>query len=140
MADIIHEVTIDSDMEKIYKAVTEKKGLASWWTQDTKAEVNVGSTSEFGFMGHQAVFFMKIVELKPFTAVKWKCENGMPEWVGTELSFELKKVESGNMLRFTQSGFKSTDGGYASVNYTWGQYLASLKKYMETGTGDPHTA
>ena len=138
MVDIIHIVPINGKEEDIYKAVTTKKGLSSWWTTDVKAQAKVGTTSEFGFMNHGMVFTMEVSELEPASRVKWISKSGPPDWEGTTVEFSLLKNDQGSLLRFVHAGFKSTDGGYGMYNFNWAGYLTSLKKYLETGKGEPN--
>ena len=42
MPDILHEVTIEALAEDVFKAITEKDGIASWWTVHTTADPQVG--------------------------------------------------------------------------------------------------
>jgi hypothetical protein len=50
MADVLLEVPISAPPERVYQAITEQAGLASWWTPDvSKAEPRIGSVAEFRF-------------------------------------------------------------------------------------------
>ena len=144
MAEIIHALAINSNKEKIYEALTTKNGLSSWWTNDVKVEAKVGSTSEFGFYGHKAIHYMKILDLKPSSEIKWSCEKSpIEEWNQTEIAFHIKDYDPKNPfipnLQFVQSGFKSTDKNYGAINFNWAKFLTSLKDYVETGKGTPNT-
>ena len=120
--------------------MTTTKGLSSWWTSDVKAEDKTGTISEFGFYNHKAIHYMKIIDLKPSSEVKWICQKSpIEEWLQTELTFRIKEGTDGNQIQFIQSGFKSTEQGFGRFNYSWGVYLTSLKKFVETGKGSPNT-
>lgn len=69
MVDMVHEVIIGADPEKVYAAITEQQGLASWWTDKNTASPEVGSEADFVFEGGQIVFKMKIDELTPASAL-----------------------------------------------------------------------
>ena len=70
MPDILHRVGIRSPPDKVFAALSEKEGLAGWWTKDVKASPVVGAInqSRFGDKGFNA---MKILELSPGQCVKW---------------------------------------------------------------------
>ncbi|OLS26417.1 MAG: hypothetical protein HeimC3_09670 [Candidatus Heimdallarchaeota archaeon LC_3] len=138
MADMIHVVAINEKQEKIFRALTQQDGLAKWWTFSAKAEPKEGSIAEFGFYGGQVVFKMKITQLKTPEKVEWECVEGPPEWVNTKLSFQLSTGENGTNLRFIHGNWQSTENMFGGVNYQWALYLLSLKKYVETGTGEPN--
>lgn len=144
MVEIIHELAINGEKEKIYEALTTKNGLSSWWTQDVKTDERIGSTAEFGFYGHKAIHYMKILDLKPSTEITWMCEQSpIEEWNHTEIKFSIKERDPQNPfnpnLRFVQSGYKSTDKNYGAINFNWAKFLTSLKDYIETGKGTPNT-
>lgn len=139
MVEIIHELPINGKKEDIYKALTTKTGLSSWWTSDVKAEEQLGSINEFGFYGHKAIHFMKVTDLEPFEKVEWVCEKSpLDEWVQTKINFSIHDSLAGVQLRLIHSGFKTTDMGYGSFNFNWANYLTSLKNFVETGKGSPH--
>jgi uncharacterized protein YndB with AHSA1/START domain len=49
MADILHRVGITCVPEKVFAALSEKQGLAGWWTKDVDASPTVGAINEFRF-------------------------------------------------------------------------------------------
>jgi len=135
---LMHTVTIDGDANKIYEAISTGKGLASFWTRDSKAEPKVGSTATFGFGG--PVLELKVSELKPGKLVRWTDAGGFPGWEGTTISWEIVPArEGGQDLRFTHAGWPESlaPSELASVNYTWGRIVGRLKKHVETGEPVP---
>jgi hypothetical protein len=49
---------------------------------------------------------MKVLELIPGKRVRWQCVDGAEEWIGTELTFELKEKDGATILLFAQRGWK----------------------------------
>jgi uncharacterized protein YndB with AHSA1/START domain len=137
MADILHELVIAASPGLVYQAVTEQDGLASWWTSHTKAQPKVDTISEFGFMGGQFIMQMRVAKLEPVTKVQWIVLQSAPDWAGTYITWDLTPVEKTTKVLFGHRDWISTDGSYASVNYSWGHFLSSLKAYLETGIGTP---
>jgi uncharacterized protein YndB with AHSA1/START domain len=132
-APLVHSVTIEADADKIYKAISTGKGLASFWTQDSHAEPKIGSIAEFGFGGPRLE--MKVEELKPGRLVRWSSHDGFPEWVGTTVVWEIGPAQKGGSeVKFTHGGWPAElpQADLASVNYTWGRIVGRLKKYVET--------
>jgi uncharacterized protein YndB with AHSA1/START domain len=158
MPNIRHEVLIGAPVEKIYSAITSQEGLSAWWTPETKAKSERNSVARFAF-GPEYFKEMKIAELKPFAQVKWICTTGADEWIGTTISFELqpgdketllnshpeakdqiqqqRKDNKGTLLIFHHDDWKEYTPMFAECNYTWGQFLRSLKLLCETGKGRP---
>lgn len=158
MPNICHELIIGASTEKVYDAITTQAGLSAWWTPDTQATPELNSVARFGF---GATYFkkMKISALEPARWVEWACTAGVGEWIGTKISFEL---QSGNkaalfnshselagqieqqqdsdyytVVIFHHDDWAAYTPMFAECNYTWAQFLRSLKLLCETGKGRP---
>lgn len=154
MPNIHHELLIGAPADKIYNAITRSEGLSAWWTPDSKAKPETDSIAHFPF-GPAYFKEMQITELKRDLQVKWTCIKGTPEWIGTHLSFKLERADlashpeiagqieqqrnadSATLLIFHHNDWKEYTPMYAECNYTWGQFLRSLKLFCETGKGRP---
>lgn len=139
MADILHEVTIEASPAQVYEALTEQSGLQGWWTEHTKTKAQTGTVSEFSFMGGAVVFKLSVDALEPGQRVQWGVEQGPPGWENTHITWNLTAEEDNTKLLFGHRDWASTDGLYPSISYNWAWYLTSLKSYLETGQGTPHT-
>lgn len=136
---LMHSVTIDGDANKIYEAISTGKGLASFWTRDSKAEPKVGSTATFGFGG--PVLELNVAELKPGKLVRWTNPGGFPTWEDTTISWEIVPAKDGGQeVKFSHAGWPESmsPADLASVNYTWGRVVGRLKKHVETGQAVPY--
>ncbi len=136
MAEIKHLLIINTPAAVIYRAITEQEGLAGWWTRQTEARPEIGSLAEFRF-GERYHNIMRVIELIPGRHVKWQCESGEEEWIGTIFIFDLKENGDKTTLRFTHGNWREDTDFFASCNYHWGHYMKSLKSYCETGKGEP---
>lgn len=156
MPNIRHELLIGTPVEKIYNAIVTQEGLSAWWTPDTKAKPELNSIARFPF-GPEYFKEMKITALKPSSQVKWICIKGAEEWVGTTLSFELlpgdketlsnsrpelgdqiqqqRNFDKGTLLIFHHDDWKEYTPMFAECNYTWAQFLRSLKLLCENRQG-----
>lgn len=139
MADILHLVGIQDTREKIYAALTETAGMQKWWSQHSEAEPKVGSLATIGFYGGMVEFKMRVKELEPDSKIVWAVEAGPPEWDNTTVTWTLSDGPGQSMLHLAHSGFASTEGEFANLNFNWAWYLVSLKFYLEKGKGMPHT-
>ncbi|KIC93611.1 SRPBCC family protein [Flavihumibacter solisilvae] len=158
MPDIRHEVLIAATAESVFDAIARQEGLAAWWTPHTIAKPEPGSVSRFTF-GSGYFKEMEVIELKSGELVKWLCVAGASEWIGTTISFKLQAgsresllnsnpeaqdqiqqaIETGNvtLLSLQHEGWKEYTPMFAECNYTWAQFLRSLKLFCETGKGRP---
>ena len=159
MPNIHHEVLIGAPAKMVYTAITSQEGLSAWWTPGTTAKAEIGNIAIFPF-GPKYRKEMKIVELKPDEQVKWNCIAGADQWIGTTLTFTLQggdtrslqndhyelggqleqqgDFEKGTLLIFHHDNWREYSDMYAECNYTWGQFLRSLKLLCETGKGRPY--
>jgi uncharacterized protein YndB with AHSA1/START domain len=137
MPDILHRVGIRSSPEKVFAALSQEEGLAGWWTKDVKASPVVGAINQFRF-GDKGFNDMKVVELSPGQRVKWLCVDGAKEWIGTELTFDLKLEDGSTLVMFAQRGWKEQVEFMHYCSTKWGTYLVGLKSLCETGKGSPY--
>lgn len=155
MPHIRHQLVIGATAETVYNALTSREGLCAWWSPDVIAEAKEGSIARFTF-GPTYFKEMQITKLQPFVQVKWTCITGAEEWVGTHLCFNLVSGNKDMLLntnpemadQLMQSSYKNLTlltlqhddwkeytPMFAECNYTWGQFLKSLKLFCETGNG-----
>ena len=139
MYDILHEVNIAEAPDKVYEAITESKGLEAWWAPQALAEPRVGSTVQARFADGHFVITMDVAALEPTRKVEWIIQEGLAEWQGTHVTWDLVPavVGKGTKVLFGHRGFASTDGPLPAASYDWAFYLTSLVEYLETGKGTP---
>lgn len=158
MFNIHHVLLINASAERIYDAITLGDGLSAWWTPGAAAKQELNSTAHFPF-GANYFKEMNITGLRPYAQVEWLCISGDDEWIGTRICFRLQTItpanitsgfpelkgqleqqtgfESGTLLMFHHNDWERETPMYAECNYTWAQFLRSLKLLCETGTGRP---
>jgi uncharacterized protein YndB with AHSA1/START domain len=137
MVDILHKVGIkSSSANDAYKALTTREGLSGWWTSDAQGEGKVGGVLLFRF-GAAGGFDMKVVELQPDQGVLWRVVDGPQEWIGTTISFAIRREGDWTIVLFTHGGWKEPVEFMHHCSTKWAVFLLSLKSLLETGTGAP---
>jgi uncharacterized protein YndB with AHSA1/START domain len=131
MPDILHRVGIKSSPKKVFEALSTIEGLSHWWIIDTTGTAKEGGIIHFGFAD------MKVVELRSNKQVKWKCVRGPKEWVGTELTFQLKAKKDQTVVLFTHANWKKPVEFMHHCSTKWATFLLSLKGWLEMGEGRP---
>lgn len=138
MADILHRIAaVNVPIEKFYQAITSIEGLSAWWTVQTTG--NGGEESgklEFRFTG--GGFDMAVRSLTINEVVEWEVTGGEPEWIGTQIRWQLKQAENATVLLFRHSGWKEQSEFMHHCSTKWATFLMSLKAYLETGKGAPN--
>jgi uncharacterized protein YndB with AHSA1/START domain len=134
--EINHQIGVKASPKETYKALTEPKKLAKWWTSDTKGSgTKVGDTLEFRFGEFCQKF--KVKALKPGKLVAWKSPKGQgaDEWEGTEITFDISKDNKQTYIWFSHSGWRKNSGFHAHCSMKWATFLLSLKDLLEKGKG-----
>jgi uncharacterized protein YndB with AHSA1/START domain len=85
---IYHCLWIETPVERVHAALTDRAGLSGWWTKDVEHSGETGSVSTFRFSSG-AFNKMKIVSSSP-EQVEWECVDGHDEWIGTRITFQLR--------------------------------------------------
>jgi uncharacterized protein YndB with AHSA1/START domain len=136
MVDILHRVGIIASPEDVYAALTTIDGLAGWWTEDTTGDTEGVIKFRFAGAGGEG-FDMKVLETKPGELVRWEVVDGPEEWIGTHVGFELSQTDEYAIVLFKHEGWKEPVEFMYHCSTKWASFLLSLKKYVETGKGDP---
>src|SRR5580658_7307869 len=105
MVDILHKIGVKSPSPgRVYEALATREGLAGWWTSDTRGQGEVGEVLQFRF--GTGGFDMKVLELRPATYVLWQVVDGPQEWIGTTISWELRREGDWTVVFFKHQGWK----------------------------------
>ncbi|MEO1050475.1 MAG: SRPBCC domain-containing protein [Bacteroidota bacterium] len=137
MPHIKHIVSINTLADRIYRALTTEKGLSSWWTPKVEIDSEVGGEAIFKF-DHGYEKRMIIDGLEPNSMVDWSCKAAVPEWIDTQIRFEIRAAENHSELHFFHCDWPQYSQQYARCSYEWAMLLRSLKNYCETGRCDPY--
>jgi len=136
MPDILHKVGIKSaSSSDVYEALTTIEGLSAWWTTTTQGDNNIGGVLQFRF--GNGGFDMKVLELDPARRVLWQVVDGPEEWIGTKISFDLRREGDWTIVLFKHAGWKEPVEFMHHCSTKWAVFLLSLKSLLETGKGAP---
>lgn len=141
---IILERKINADAGTIFKAITTKKGYQGWWAAVCDIDCKLDHLSSIRFEKEHIIEEMvfKTAGVKENEKLVWLCtvNNVFYSWVGTRLTFEIRKNGSGNNFIFTQTSADKDwkkHADYSGSLAGWEFFLDSLKSYCETGEGEP---
>lgn len=134
MANIEHFQYVNVPPALVYQALTTASGLAEVWTQDLQFSAEIDAVNEFRF-GDERPTKMKITALIPDTRMTWHCVDSDPEWIGTNVSFELNDMGKKTAVTLRHTDWREVTEFYRFCNYNWAIFLLSLKQYCEGGAG-----
>ncbi len=133
MVDILHKIEAKASQQDTWKALSTTKGLAGWWTSDTRGDPSEGGIIEFYFNQHRVD--MKVVEVDPGRHVVWQVLSGNDDWVGTKISFDISRNGDLTKVMFKHGGWRQPTEHMYHCSTKWGTFLMSLKSLLETGQG-----
>lgn len=141
MVDIIHRVGIKAPLAKVYAAVASVAGVAGWWTEETSGESTPGGTLKVLFRapdgGEMGRMEFEVLELSLDQGVRWRVKAGPPEWLGTDVTFQLQQDGDYTVVNFGHVNWREPVDFMRHCSTKWATFLLSLKQLVETGKGRP---
>lgn len=138
MADSLHRVIIKADSQTVYRALTEQTGIQGWWTDTCESPRNEGGLYRCWFDNYKTLFTFEARKLLPNKRVFWLCIDGPPEWVNTQLWWEINALDSHHCeVDFKHMNWRRDDGLFPLCNSTWGTLMQQLKSHCESGEAHP---
>jgi uncharacterized protein YndB with AHSA1/START domain len=138
MATILLRMPVEAGPKAVYEGLATSEGINGWWSNHTEGPGGLGSTVKVSFPDAPITFDFEVTEERPEERVAWRCLAGPPEWIGTDLSFDIQTdVEGNTSVLFSQDGWASTDESFPFIAYSWAQILPRLKQLAETGKREP---
>ena len=141
MVDIVHRIGIRAPAARVYEAVATAEGIAGWWTRNTTATEEIGGrvTVRFLLENGKEIGRMnfEMTRLDPDREVRWRIDAGPPEWIGTDVTFQLAVDGDMTILLFGHRNWKEPVEFMAHCSMKWAVFLLSLRDLLETGTGKP---
>jgi uncharacterized protein YndB with AHSA1/START domain len=138
MATILLRMPLEAEPETTYQALATSQGVNGWWSNHTEGPEGVGSKLKVAFPDAPITFDFEVTDEAPERRVVWRCLAGPPEWIGTDVSFELQTDDEGNnSVLFSHDGWSTTDESFPFIAYSWAQILPRLKRLVETDEREP---
>jgi hypothetical protein len=100
----------------------------------------VGSWDKDAYLGGIIDFAfckMKVIQIDKTKLVHWKCIEGPPEWIDTEITFKLEYKDNQTFILFNHSGWKEPVEFMHHCSKKWATFLLSLKNWLEREEGRP---
>jgi hypothetical protein len=117
MADIFHCLRMNASPDDVFRAVTEDELRRPWWASDNGLDV-------------------RCVEIADGSTVVWRCFDGPPGWVGTDIVFAFASEGRETIVRFAHKNWRETSDAFAQCTTKWGRVLMALKSRVETPEAD----
>lgn len=136
---IIVQYKINAPVEKVWKALTDKNEMKSWYFDIQDFEPEVGNVFNFYEPGGENKYHHQgeILEIIPHQKLKhsWSYPDFSDQ--KTTVTWELSPEENGTLVKLTHEGienFKDLGDSFSRESFTggWNAIIGqSLKKYLE---------
>ncbi len=143
-------ISVNASPEKVYQALTS--GYENWWTSTHgKCFNELGDQIKFTFSPNVSFWTMEAKTLKPNKLVELECvdayhlidskpDASQTEWLGTKMVWNIEADEDQTTVHFTHNGLTPNLHCYEVCETGWDMFFVeSLKAYLNTGVGSPHT-
>jgi uncharacterized protein YndB with AHSA1/START domain len=141
MVDIIHRISIKAPLAKVYAALSTVEGIAGWWTKETSGESKPGGSVRVLFRSpagdEVGKMEFELAKLAPDEGVRWRVQSGPAEWIGTDVTFRLSRVNDQTLVLFGHNNWREAVEFTAHCSMKWATFLLSLRDFAETGKGRP---
>jgi uncharacterized protein YndB with AHSA1/START domain len=140
MVDIIHRIGIKAPVSKVYAALSSAQGIAGWWTRETTVESPSGAIKVVFRApdgGEKGKMELQLAQLSPNQEVRWRFVAGPPEWIGTDVTFDLAQEGDNTIVIFGHRNWREQVEFMAHCSMKWATFLLSLRELVETGRGKP---
>lgn len=141
MVDIIHRIGIKAPPSKVYAALSTVHGIAGWWTREVTGASKPGGAINVVFRSpdgsERGRMEFELTQLSPDQEVRWRFIAGPSEWLGTEVTFDLRQEGDSTLILFGHRNWREAIEFTAHCSTKWATFLLSLRDLVETGQGKP---
>jgi uncharacterized protein YndB with AHSA1/START domain len=110
MPDIHHRLRVSAPPADVFRALTSEDGVGAW----------------------REALLIRVVDRQEGARIVWRCEDGPPDWIGTDIGFELQRDGDETIVRFRHGRFREANDAMADCSTAWARTLMSLKSWVET--------
>jgi hypothetical protein len=129
---------VNTSPQILYRAVSEVRNLAHWWTTGARGSSEVGEQLEFRF-GDFCASVVEVQQLRVNELVQWLVTGGEAgDWIDTRVEFKIFAAEGKTFLHLRHSEWPGGAKTFPHCSMGWAIFLLSLKEFAETGKGRPY--
>ena len=137
MARVKHRVGIVGDINTIYRAMYEPKGLNGWWATKTEGNPKIGEILDLHFSDVVTLSF-KIVALQDNSLIHLHCVSGPGAWQDCDLTFSFQQDKDQVWVSLVHENAAASEDDFLYFTTKWPCYLLSLRDMIESGKGRPY--
>lgn len=141
-------LAVTATPDQSYAALTS--GYGQWWTGTDDAFAAVGDRIKFTFPPNVSFWTFEASKLIPNQLIELECveafhriidkpNSSETEWLGSRLLFHIELGDEQTLIHFDHEGLTPALDCFEVCEAGWNHFfVSSLKRYLETGVGEPH--
>lgn len=141
MFHIAHRLGVKAPIDRTYLALTTLAGVCGWWTEDATGSAALNGELQLKFKDPggdvKGSMIFQVAAQALDQHVRWTCKEGPPEWVGTDVVFDLKTEGDHTIVLFSHRNWREDVEFMSHCSLKWAVFLLSLRALVETGVGKP---
>ena len=130
MADILQDLPIKADADRVFDAISTPEGLDRWWTLYSAGKPIDGAEYELWF-GPELGWRARVTRAERPSRFELEMVEADQDWLGTRIGFELEQQEGVTQVRFHHSGWPRANEHYRVSCHCWAMYLRILRRHVE---------
>ena len=140
MTEILMQFDVAASQRAAWDALTTHEGITSWWSTRAEVPTGRGAVLRLRFPDAPITWDLRVDEAREPERLRWHCVGGPPQWVDTDIAFALSPAAEGDgtTVHFDHVGWRETDQMFRIVTFGWGQVLARLKAFLDSGKPVPY--
>jgi uncharacterized protein YndB with AHSA1/START domain len=139
---ILMQFDVAANQRATWDALTTHEGITSWWSTRAEVPTGPGAVLRLSFPDAPITWDLRVDEAEEPQRLRWHCVGGPPQWVDTDIAFALSPASDGDgdgvTVYFDHVGWRETDQMFRIVTFGWGQVLARLKAFLDSGKPVPY--
>lgn len=133
MPDILLDLFIRVEPDRVYEAVTTPRGLDSWWTKRCSIADSPDGAEYALWFGPEYDWRARVMRDLPQHEFTLEITLADDDWTGTTVRFLLEAQDTGTWLRFAHTGWPAANEHFRISSYCWAAYLRILRRSLEYG-------
>jgi uncharacterized protein YndB with AHSA1/START domain len=137
---ILMQFDVAANQRATWDALTTHEGITSWWSTRAEVPTGPGAVLRLSFPDAPITWDLRVDEAGEPQRLRWHCVGGPPQWVDTDIAFALSPTAAGDgtTVYFDHVGWREADQMFRIVTFGWGQVLARLKGFLDSGKPVPY--
>ncbi len=129
---ILHDLVIKAPASEVFDAISTPQHLNNWWTARSSGKPKLGTPYNF-FFTPEYDWYGEVTACRVNQLFSISMTQADEDWHATSFSFELEPNDGEVLVRFSHTGWQTTNPHFRRTSFCWAILLKGLKDYVEKG-------